>query len=84
MDENEEMILEVETTTKVNKPKWSLKKKLIVIGAGLVTLAIGAVALVYKNKPGVVADEVTEDCNDEEEEVINEETVEEIVETVTE
>jgi hypothetical protein len=40
-----------QTTVKVEKPKWSLKKKLIVAGAAVVGLILGAVALSIKKAP---------------------------------
>ncbi len=46
---NEEQIPEVvEEVTKVAKPKWSLKKKLMIGGGVLAGLAIGAIALINK------------------------------------
>ncbi len=39
-----------EVVVSVGKPKWSLKKKLIVAGAAVATLILGAVALGLKNK----------------------------------
>ena len=39
-----------EEVVSVGKPKWSLKKKLIVAGAAVATLILGAVALGLKNK----------------------------------
>ena len=65
-------ILEENETTKVGKPKWSLKKKLLIGGGILAGLVLGAVAL--GTKKAVPADDQTEDLDNDDEEVSIEDT----------
>ena len=68
MDNEMEIIEEVAETTK--KPKWSLKKKLMLGGGILVGLVVGAVALGAKKTNA--ADETSDDSEeDAEEEVVD-------------
>ena len=57
----------VEETVKVGKPKWSLKKKLIVAGAAVAGLILGAVALSIKKSPNASDDQDGIDDTEDEE-----------------
>lgn len=84
--ENEEtkdgIILEENEATEVGKPKWSLKKKLMIGGGVLAGLALGAVALVVKN--AVPANNQMEASDDYEDVDNDTPDSEEIPETVAE
>lgn len=72
-----------ETTTKAKKPKWSLKKKLLIGGGVLVGLIFGACALGIKKEEIVECQ--LEDSNDDDEEIEDEVVdLEEVPENVTE
>lgn len=75
-------ILEENETIEVSKPKWSLKKKLLIGGGVLAGLVLGAVALGSK-KSAVSADDQVEDSEDDDEVIDMDVTVsEEIPEKV--
>ena len=75
-NETENEVYEETMTAKVGKPKWSLKKKLL-IGGGIVGgLILGAVALGTSKKTKSENDQPA-DYEDENEEVSNDEVVSE-------
>lgn len=79
-------ILEEDEVTEVVKPKWSLKKKLMIGGGVAAGLVLGAIAL--GSKKATPAEDPIEDSEDDNEEEDDEEElvylVEEIAETVEE
>jgi len=62
--ETKEEITEESETIEVSKPKWSLKKKLLIGGGILAGLALGAIALISK-KSVETTDEQEEDSEDD-------------------
>ena len=63
-NETRNEVLEENETVEAGKPKWSLKKKLLIGGGVLAGLVLGAVAL--GNKKGADAtDDQTEDSEDD-------------------
>lgn len=74
-------ILEENETTKVGKPKRSLKKKLLIGGGIVVGLILGAVALSSKKTVPAV-DQIEDSDNDDEEVTDVAEVLEEMAENV--
>ena len=64
--EREDGVLEENETTEVSKPKWSLKKKLLIGGGVLAGLVLGAVTLGSK-KSVEPAEDLVEDSDDDDE-----------------
>lgn len=80
----DEEILEENEMTKVGKPKWSLKKKLMIGGGIIAGLVLGAIALGSKKSVNTTDDQV-EDSDNDDEEVTDDITVtEEITENIEE
>lgn len=63
--EREDGVLEENEMTEVSKPKWSLKKKLLIGGGILAGLVLGAVALGSKKSVEPAEDLVDSDDDDE-------------------
>ena len=64
--EREDGVLEENEMTEVSKPKWSLKKKLLIGGGVLAGLVLGAVAL-GSRKSAEPADDLVEGSDEDDE-----------------